>query len=349
MNTRIDRRTFVSSSAAAALGAGFPSLLLAQAARELVIVSFAGQLQEPHQWLAKRLEEKNPGLRIRLVPSESQDVVAQIKAAQGFSPYDAMPNGEPPHLIGIRDGYIQKVDAKAIPNYANLIPEFVAKSQGYGVPASYSLIGIAYNEKLVRTPPRSWTDLWNAEFRGKVGIPRASSNLGLGVLVVAAKVFGGSEDNLQPGWSKLQELKPLIGRSPTQLLQMLEREEIALAPIWNNDAAGAADKGLPIKFIKPSPGPVAIISFMSAISKTRHPELVAAWMNELLSADYQSRAANAPYFFGPTVKGIAIPEAARPYTPSTPAEVTALQTVDWSKIAPVRGQIVEQFDRLFAI
>ena len=87
---------------------------------------------------------------------------------------------------------------------------------------------------------------------------------------------------------------------------------------------------------------------MSPITKTRHPELVAEWMNELLSAEYQSMAAKAPYFFGPTIKGVAIPEAARPYTPSTPAEVLRLQSVDWSKIAPVRGKIVEQFDRLFA-
>ena len=51
---------------------------------------------------------------------------------------------------------------------------------------------------------------------------------------------------------------------------------------------------------------------------------------------------------GPTVKGIAIPEGARAYTPSTPAEVLRLQSVDWSKIAPIRGRLVEQFDRLFA-
>jgi putative spermidine/putrescine transport system substrate-binding protein len=282
------------------------------------------------------------------VPSESQDVVAQIKAAQGFSPYDAMPNGEPPHLIGIKDSYIQRADAKLLSNYANVYPEFIQKSQGYGVPVSYSLIGLAYNEKMVKTPPKSWADMWKPEYRGKVGIPRASSNLGLGALVIAAKVFGGSEDNLDPGWSKLQELKPQVGRSPTQLLQMLEREEIAIAPLWNNDAAGAAQKGLPIKFVQPDPGPVAIISFMSATAKTRHPELVYEWMNELLSPEYQSMAARAPYYFGPTVKGIAIPEGARAYTPSTPAEVLRLQSVDWTKIAPIRGKLVEQFDRLFA-
>ncbi len=342
------RRSFLKGAGGAALGAFAPMLARAQDTRELVIVSFAGALQEPHQWLARRIEARHPGLKIRLVPSESQDIVAQIKAAQGFSPYDTMPNGEPPHLIGIREAYIQKADPKLLSNYGNVFPEFIQKSQGYGVPVSYSLIGIAYNEKMVKTPPKAWTDLWKPEYRGKVGIPRASSNLGLGALVIAAKVFGGSEDNLDPGWAKLQELKPQVGRSPTQLLQMLEREEIAVAPLWNNDAAGAAQKGLPIKFVQPDPGPVAIISFMSAISKTRHPELVNEWMNELLSAEYQAMAARAPYYFGPTVKGIAIPEGARAYTPSTPAEVLRLQSVDWSKIAPIRGKLVEQFDRLFA-
>lgn len=345
MTINLTRRHLLAGSAATL---ALPAVARAQAARELVIVSFAGQLQEPHQWLARRMEARHPGLRIRLVPSESQDIVATIKAAQGFSPFDAMPNGEPPHLTAQREGYIQRLDAAKVPNAANVVPELLAKSGGFGVPASYSLIGIAYNEKLVKNPPKSWADLWAPEHRGKIAIPRASSNLGLGVLVIAAKIFGGSEDNLEPGWAKLQELKPMVGRSPTALLQMLEREEIAIAPIWNNDAAGAAAKGLPIKFIQPDPGPVAIISFMSAITGTRHPDLVSEWMNEILSPEYQQFAANAPYFFGPTVKGVAVPDAAKAYTPSTPAEVAKLQTVDWGKIAPVRGRIVEQFDRLFA-
>lgn len=345
MTIKLTRRHLLAGSAATL---ALPAVARAQAARELVIVSFAGQLQEPHQWLARRMEARHPGLRIRLVPSESQDIVATIKAAQGFSPFDAMPNGEPPHLTAQREGYIQRLDAAKVPNAANVVPELLAKSGGFGVPASYSLIGIAYNEKLIKNPPKSWADLWASEHRGKIAIPRASSNLGLGVLVIAAKIFGGSEDNLEPGWAKLQELKPMVGRSPTALLQMLEREEIAIAPIWNNDAAGAAAKGLPIKFIQPDPGPVAIISFMSAITGTRHPDLVSEWMNEILSPEYQQFAANAPYFFGPTVKGVAVPDAAKAYTPSTPAEVAKLQTVDWGKIAPVRGRIVEQFDRLFA-
>lgn len=344
MTIALGRRALAGLAAGAALAR--PSIARAQA-RELVIVSFAGQLQEPHQWLARRMEARHPGLRIRLVPSEAQDIVAQIKAAQGFSPFDAMPNGEPPHLIAQREGYIQPLDPSKVPNSANVVPAFMAKSGGFGVPASYSVVGIAFNTRVVRREPTAWEDLWRPEYRGQVGIPRASSNLGLAVLAIAAKVSGGSEDNLAPGFERLATLRPVIGRSPTQLLQLLEREEIGIAPIWNNDAAGAAARGLPIRFVKPSPGPVSLLSFMSEITRTRHPELVHEWMNEILSIEYQQHAANAPYFFGPTVRGVSVPEAARPYTPSTPEEVERLQSVDWGKIAPVRGRILEQFDRTF--
>ncbi|MBB3770380.1 putative spermidine/putrescine transport system substrate-binding protein [Angulomicrobium tetraedrale] len=343
-----NRRRFLQSGAALGAALAMPSLARAQDKRELVIVSFAGQLQEPHQWLARQMEAKHPGLTIRLVPSESQDVVAQIKASQGYSPYDAMPNGEPPHLIAIRDSYILPLDPAAVPNATKAVPAFVAKSKGYGIPASYSLIGIAYNTALVKTPPTAWKDLWDPQYKGQIGIPRASSNLGLGFLVAAAKTFGGSETDLTVGWEKLKELNPKVGRSPSQLLQMLEREEIVMAPIWNNDAAGAADKGLPIAFVKPAPGPIAVISFMSAVKGTRYPELVNEWMNAILSPEYQQKAAGAPYYFGPTIEGVEVPEAARAYTPATPEEVAALQTVDWSAIAAKRGAIVEEFDRLFA-
>ena len=55
-------------------------------------------------------------------------------------------------LIAIADKYIERLDPAKVPNAANVVPSLMEKSQGYGVPASYSLIGIAYNEKLVKTP-----------------------------------------------------------------------------------------------------------------------------------------------------------------------------------------------------
>lgn len=346
MSVRITRRTILAAGAATLAS---PAIVSAQAARELIVVSYPGRLSEPHRWLGDQMERRHPGLKVRLVPSDSQDIVAQIKAGQGFSPFDAMPNDEPPHITAMAEGYIGRRNDAALSNLGNVFPELLAKSQGFGVPATYSLIGIAYNEKLVKEPPKTWADLWRPDLRGQVGIARTSSNLGLATLAIAAKSFGGSEKALDVGWDKLRELQPKAARSPAILTQMLEREEIAVAPLWNNNTASAAEKGLPIKFLMPAPGAVAIISFMSALTRTQHPELVNEWLNGVLSSEYQARAAGAPYFFGPTVRGVTVPEAARPYTPSTPAEVLALQTIDWPVIAPQRGALVERFDRIFAL
>ena len=101
-----------------------PGIVRAQGARELVIVSFAGSLQEPHQWLARRMEAEASRPDIRLVPSESQDIVAQIKAAQGYSPFDAMPNGEPPHLIAMPTGTSSGSTRPRSRTAANVVPEF---------------------------------------------------------------------------------------------------------------------------------------------------------------------------------------------------------------------------------
>lgn len=347
----IDRRRFVGLAAASVAAGGLarPSLLRAQTPRELVIITYPGRLSEPHRWLADQMEARHPGLRIRLTPSDSQDVVAQIKAAQGFSPFDAMPNDEPPHLIGIREGYLGKRQDGALKNLGLVYPGLLEKSGGYGVPATYSLVGIAYNTALVKEPPQSWADLWRPEFKGRVGIARTSSNLGLATLAIAAKSFGGSEADLEPGWERLRMLEARAARSPAVLGQMLEREEIALAPLWNNNTAAAAEKGLPIRFVMPKPGAIAILSFMSALANTRHSDLVSEWLDGIISPEYQARAAGAPFYFGPTVKGVEVPASARAYTPSTPEEVMALQTIDWSKIVPVRGQLVERFDRTFAM
>ena len=326
-----------------------PAILRAEEGRELVVITYPGDLSKPHRWLADGLEKKHPGLTVRLVPSDSQDVVATIKAAQGYSPVDAMPNDAPPHLIGIGEGYIARRRDAALPNLGRVYPSFLAQSQGYGVPATYSLVGIAYNTSLIKDPPQTWADLWRPDLKGKVGIARTSNNLGLATLVMAAKTFGGSETDLDVGWDRLKALGAKAARSPASLTQMMEREEIALAPLWNNNTANLAGKGLPIAFAMPKPGAFPVTSFFSAITNTRYPDLVDEWMNGILSAEYQARAAAAPFFFGPTVKDVAIPLEAKAYTPSSPEEIAALQAIDWTEIVPIRGQLVDRFDRTFAM
>ena len=223
------------------------------------------------------------------------------------------------------------------------------KSQGYGVPATYSLIGIAYNSKKVTKVPTSWKDLWDPAYRGKVGLTSVSSNLGLGFLVAAAKINGGDEANLEPAWQAIKQLQPfVIAPNPTALAQLFEREEIVIGPLWSTDAAVLASKGLPIKFVKPQPGAIAIISFLSIITSSQNTQLAHELLNGVLSVEYQTKAAAKPYFFGPTNVKVAVPAEAAAYIPTTLSEVRRLQTVNWPVVVPMRVAIVERWNREFA-
>jgi len=320
---------------------------------EIVMISYAGPSQEPHRfYLVEPFERAHPGMKVRLVPDEAGEYVARVQAAVAAgrpSPVDLAPNGEPPHLRLIGLGLLERTNTDLVPNLRNVHASFVEKSQGYGVPATYSLIGIAYNSKKVTKVPTSWKDLWDPAYRGKVGLTSVSSNLGLGFLVTAAKINGGDEANLEPAWQAIKQLQPfVIAPNPTALAQLFEREEIVIGPLWSTDAAVLASKGLPIKFVKPQPGAIAIISFLSIIKGSQNTQLAHELLNGVLSVEYQTKAAAKPYFFGPTNVKVAVPAEAAEYIPTTLSEVRRLQTVNWPVVVPMRVAIVERWNREFA-
>ncbi len=320
---------------------------------EIVMISYAGPSQEPHRfYLVEPFERARAGMKVRLVPDEAGEYVARVQAAVAAgrpSPVDLAPNGEPPHLRLISLGLLERTNADLVPNLKHVHQAFVDKSQGYGVPATYSLIGIAYNSKKVTKAPTSWKDLWDPAHRGKVGLTSTASNLGLGFLIAMAKVNGGDENNIDPAWQALKQLQPfVIAPNPTALAQLFEREEIVIAPLWSTDAAVLASKGLPIKFVKPQPGAIAIVSFLSVIRGSQFTQLAHELLNGVLSVEYQTKAAAKPYFFGPTNVKVAVPPEAAEYIPTSLGEVRRLQTVNWPVVVPRRAAIVERWNREFA-
>ncbi|TMI79748.1 MAG: extracellular solute-binding protein [Bacillati bacterium ANGP1] len=320
---------------------------------EVVMISYAGALQEPHRlYLVEPFERLHPGVKVRLVPDEAGEYVARVQAAAAAgrpSPVDLAPNGEPPHLRLIALGLLERTNRALVPNLKNVHQAFVEKTQGYGVPASYQLIGIAFNSKKVSKAPVGWKDLWDPAYRGKVGLTSTASNLGLGFLVATAKLNGGSETNLEPAWQAIKQLQPfVIAPNPTALAQLFEREEVVIGPLWSNDAAILASKGLPIKFVKPESGAMVIVSILSAIKGSQNMQLAHELLNNVLSVEYQAKAAAKPYFFGPTNVKVPVPLEAADYIPTTIAEVRRLQTVNWPVIVPNRAAIVERWNREFS-
>src|SRR5688572_30453283 len=162
--------------------------LRAAPASEIVMSSYGGQLDEPFRWFLADPFERRTGARVTLVPSLSLEVLAKIKASPANPPFDVIVLDEGPHLQAVADGLVQRLDEKAVPNLAQVYPAYRRVTQGFGVPQAYSVVGLAYNTKKVRTPPTSWRDLFKAEYKGQVGVVNLNSSLGVAFLVMLARM-----------------------------------------------------------------------------------------------------------------------------------------------------------------
>ncbi|WP_108661301.1 ABC transporter substrate-binding protein [Acuticoccus kandeliae] len=346
----VNRRTVVGGLAATTALISAPAIVRAQS-RELVMVGYGNEQDQPLIAAGEELGKRHPGVTLRVIGGLSAEALAQIKAARGNSPYDLAVMGTPAIVNALAEDVLVPLDLSKIPNAANIEPSFLPYGLDTGCPVVFEGIGIAYNTETVSEPPATWEALWGEEFHGRVGMCRPQSNLGLGVLAATCEAFGKPETDMEFALNKWKEMEPLVGRSPNLLQQMIERGEVDLAPLWHTNAALAAAAGVPIGYVKiTKPGPLMLPTNIVQYINTADGvgELVHEFADILLTPQIQTMAAGAPYYFGTVVKGIETPAEAAPYVPSTPEERANMTSLQWPDIAPLRGQTVETFDRMFA-
>lgn len=318
---------------------------------EIVISSYGGQLDEPFRWFLADPFERRTGARVTLVPSLSLEVIAKIKASLASPPFDVIVLDEGPHLQAVTDGIVQRIDERMVPNLAQVYPAYRRMTHGFGVPQAYSVVGLAYDTRKVRTPPTSWRDLFKPEFKGQVGVVNLNSSLGVAFLVMLARLNGGGEANIEPGFTAFRDLMgsvSAVAPRPGALAALFEREEVAIAPLWNNTILTLREKGLPVDWVVPKEGAMVVMSVMNMVINTRHPQLAVQFINDAISKEYQVKAAVPPYFFGPTNSGVNLPAALRRYLPTRPEEVARLLTLDWTAINRNRQAWTDRFNREFA-
>jgi putative spermidine/putrescine transport system substrate-binding protein len=283
---------------------------------------------------------------VTLVSILAAELVARTKAAAGGRPpVDVALVDDGPFLNAIKEGIFERLPMERIPNAARLFPKYRPK-EPYGVPVGASVIGIAYNAKKVKAPT-SWADLWNPEYKGRVGLNTPASTLGTVALLSFAKVRGGDEGNIEPGFQAVKSLLPsvaLIAASPAGLQTLLERGEVDIAPMWHSNALLLKHKGSPIEFTFPKEGGIAGLAWF-ATTKGAAIDLAAEYINQGLDPESQRILAGPPYFFGPVVQGVTVAPELRGIVPAAPADLEKLVVLDWLKINQQRAEWINRWNR----
>ncbi len=277
-------------------------------ADELVVATFGGTFVDNSKKCHATAFEKSTGSTVKYVLGSSVQTMAKLRAAGARSEFDVAYMDSQIVKQAKAEGLLQPLESAKIAGWNDLYDASRDKD-GYWVSMMFAGTIITYNTNLVKTPPTSWADLWKPEWKGKLAIPDISGTSGQQFLMAAARLHGGSVENIDPGFEAIKKLKPniqMMYTQPDQIIPLFERGDIALA-VWYTDRTGAAAlKGVPVAAAYPKEGGIGIVPTVSVPKASQKRELAQKYIATLLSPEGQLCFGQSQ-FAGPTNKKVQLP------------------------------------------
>jgi spermidine/putrescine-binding protein len=275
---------------------------------ELVVATFGGTFVDNSKKCHAAAFEKATGATVKYVLGSSVQTMAKLRAAGARSEFDVAYMDSQIVKQAKAEGLLQPLEPAKIEHWNDLY-EASRDKEAYWVSMMFAGTIITYNTNLVKTPPTSWADLWKPEWKGKLAIPDISGTSGQQFLMAAARLNGGSVENIDPGFEAIKKLKPniqMMYTQPDQIIPLFERGDISLA-VWYTDRTGAAAlKGVPVAAAYPSEGAIGIVPTVSVPKASPKRELAQKYVAALLSPEGQLCFGQSQ-FAGPTNRKVQLP------------------------------------------
>lgn len=237
------------------------AVLAQEKGKQVYFLSWGGTIQtmlEKEGWAEEF--KKDTGHTVTLVPkATSAEIIATAVAQKGNPQVDVVMCDLIGYLQGVDQDIFAKLDPAKVPNLSKL--EDVAKLRdNKGVYTYADVLSIIYNEEVFKrkgwAPPVSWKDLLRPELKGMVIIPPVSNTYGLYTLVEFARMNGGSEKNIDPGFATLKAVAPGVVDWTTTFAKigtMLQGETAAIAVFGNASGWEIKKRGAPVNVVIPQP------------------------------------------------------------------------------------------------
>lgn len=218
--------------------------------------------------------------------ANNEDLLAKIKV--GGSGYDLIQPSDYMVKTMINMDLLEPLDKNNIPNIDNIADTF--KNPDFDPDNKYSVIytsgvtGIAYNKKYVKEEIKSWNDLWNPAYKGKVLLLDDNREM----IGMALKKEGKSnsttnEAEIKTAVDELRTLLPnVLAFDTDNIKQKMIQEEGWIATVWSGDASFIAKENPDVAYVVPEEG-ATIFSDNYAIPKgAKNKELAEKFINYML-------------------------------------------------------------------
>jgi putative spermidine/putrescine transport system substrate-binding protein len=333
---------------AASSTSGTTSPVASTAGGKLIATTLPGSWEQFNRTVVVPKFNAAAGAETSLVPLVSADQIAKLRASPNSPPFDVVSLD-----FGVFDGapkeeLFQKLPIAKLKNYGDLATRFQSQDT-WGPLIGIQAVGIAYNPKVITTPPTSWADLWDAKYKGRVAVMAMKNNHTIGFMQKIAEMNGGSVENLDPAFAQLEKLAPnLTGvvANAGALITLFQQGEVDIAPHDLNSVKLLQSKGVDIDWVLPKEGGFALTPTMSIVKNpTASVDLAAAYIDAAISTEVQTQMTEMSYVL-PTNKNVPIPAAIAQKLGNNLDEILSkLEFLDWTVINKHRTEWVTRFDK----
>ncbi|MBP2300664.1 ABC transporter substrate-binding protein [Azospirillum picis] len=280
--------------------------------------------------------EKATGVKVEYVAGNSADTLAKLQAQKGNQQIDVAFLDDGPMYQAVALGFC--ADLQKAPVYDQLY-DLAQIPSGKAVNFGLTGTGLTYNKAWFAEnnipAPSSWKDIENPVFRKKLVMTPIKGTYGMHALVMTARLNGGGEKNIDPGFRVFKEkINPnVLAYEPShgKISEMFQSNQAVIA-VWGSGRAKAlTDTGFPAGFVYPKEGGVALGSAACPIAGSRHAKEAQAFIQYVLSPDAQKALAIGAGF-GPVNKTVKLDEKERVGLPYGSDEIDKLVVMDWATI-----------------
>jgi putative spermidine/putrescine transport system substrate-binding protein len=252
--------------------------------------------------------------------------------------------------LAYKAGVLDTIDAKAVPNIANLVDEAIYSKDGavFAVSTGFYALGIAYNKTEIATPPTSWEDLWKEEYAGAVLLPSPANGLGVPTIYFLNEVLT-PDHNMDATFEKLKALKAgMFFDSSGTAANAFQTGEVIIGAFNNAPTWDLNSKGVNVEFVVPKEGAWGGDVRVHLVKGAPNKALAEKFIDFALTKEASSCLADKLYL-GPSAKDAEVSADSRKKMPwGADGSVKDLKFLDWWDVNEQRAGLVERWNREIA-
>ena len=317
------------------------------AQQTLTVAGYGGSFEQTMRKEVIPDFEKAHKVKVEYVAGNSTDTLAKLQAQKANQVIDVAIVDDGPMYQAIQLGFCGKIAGLPAEDLYTTARFKDDKAVAIGLVAT----GLMYNTKVFKekgwAAPTSWNDLKDSKYKKTIVIPPINNTYGLYTLMMFARMNGGGEKDIEPGFKVMKnDVNPNVlayEPSPGKMTELFESGQGLLAVWGSGRVQSFANTGFPVDFVYPKEGAVTLLASACPIAKANASPLASQFIEAMLQPKLQLILLK-DYGYGPVNKKVEVPPELAKMAP-VGDRAAKLINPDWDTINAHRDEWTKRWNR----